>query len=101
VRLVARSPSRVALEARAPAPAVLVLLDAWESGWSARLDGADAPVLRADGAFRAVRVPAGAHRVEFVYFPPRLFEGLALGAVGILGCLLAALKLRPGAPKSI
>lgn len=95
VRLSSRSPSRVVLETRAPAPSVLVLLDAYESGWRARLDGAEAPVLRADGAFRAVRLPAGAHRVEFLHAPPGLREGLLLGAAGLLGFVLVGLKVRP------
>lgn len=94
-RLVSRAPGRVVVETRAPAPAVLVLLDAYESGWRAKLDGADAPVVRADGAFRAVRLPAGAHRVEFVHVPPGLREGLGVGLAGLLGLALAAIRIRP------
>ncbi|HEY1250379.1 MAG TPA: YfhO family protein [Thermoanaerobaculia bacterium] len=94
VRLLGRGPSRLALQATAPAPAFLVLTESWERGWRATVDGADAPVLRADAAFRAVRIPAGAHRVEFRYRPPGLREGLLLGGVGLLGLLLAAVRLR-------
>jgi hypothetical protein len=94
VHLVSRGPSRLALEASAPSPAVLVVMESWERGWRARVDGADAPVLRADAAFRAVRIPAGAHRVELRYEPPGLREGLLLGGVGLLGLLLAARRLR-------
>jgi len=94
-RLVSRSPSRVVLEARASAPGFLVLLDAYESGWRATVDGSPAPVLRADAAFRAVRLPAGTHRVEFSYAPPGLREGLGIGLAGLLGLALAAIRLRP------
>ncbi|HTR02337.1 MAG TPA: YfhO family protein [Thermoanaerobaculia bacterium] len=93
VSLVSRSPSRVVVETRAPAAGYLLLLDAWEAGWSAAVDGAEAPVLRADAAFRAVRVPAGTHRVAFVYAPRGLREGLGLGLAGLLGLLLAARRL--------
>jgi hypothetical protein len=95
VRLIARAPGRVALEAGLPAPGVLVLFDTYEAGWRAKVDGAAAPVLRADAAFRALRLPAGTHRVEFFYAPRGLKEGLGLSVAGILGLVLAALRLRP------
>ena len=47
----------------------LVVSDALAPGWTARLDGKPAPLLRADLAFRAVPVPAGRHRVEMHYNP--------------------------------
>jgi hypothetical protein len=101
--LVARSPGRVVLSARLPGPGVLVLLDAWESGWRATADGADVPVLRADAAFRGVRLPAGEHRVEFRYRAPGLLEGIGIGIAGLLGLVLAAVRLRddPHPPPSL
>jgi hypothetical protein len=55
----------------------LVLTESWDDGWSATLDGREAEVLPANYAFRAVRVPAGAHTVRLVYEP----DGFRLGAV--------------------
>jgi hypothetical protein len=104
VHLVARSSGAVTVVARLPAAGALVLLDAWESGWQATVDGATARVLRADVAFRAVCLPAGEHRVEFTYVAPGLREGILLGVVGLLGLVLAALRLRnepPRAPPAI
>jgi uncharacterized membrane protein YfhO len=91
------------LSARLPGPGVLVLLDAWESGWRATADGADVPVLRADAAFRGVRLPAGEHRVEFRYRAPGLLEGIGIGIAGLLGLVLAAVRLRddPHPPPSL
>ena len=51
------------------AAAYLVVADPYQPWWEARIDGAPAPLLRADGIFRAVPVPAGAHRVSFVFRP--------------------------------
>ncbi|HVQ54131.1 MAG TPA: YfhO family protein [Thermoanaerobaculia bacterium] len=96
VRLAGRVPGRVALEATLPAPGILVLFDSWEAGWRATVDGAPAPVLRADAAFRGVRLTAGSHRVEFSYTPRGVREGLGLGAAGLLGLVLVALRLRTG-----
>ena len=40
-----------------------------ESGWLVTVDGRPARLERANLAFRAVAVPEGRHRVEFVYGP--------------------------------
>ena len=39
------------------------------------MDGAPAPVVRADAIFRGVRVPGGRHQVELRYFTPGLGRG--------------------------
>jgi hypothetical protein len=95
VRAVEYRPGRVVLEARLPAPGVLVVFDAFESGWRASVDGAPAAVERADSAFQGVRLSAGAHRVDLTYRPPGLTEGFLLGAAGVLATILAAIRLRP------
>jgi hypothetical protein len=48
---------------------VLVLADTWYPGWVAELDGQPVEILRADVAFRGVRVAAGEHSVRFLYEP--------------------------------
>jgi uncharacterized membrane protein YfhO len=48
-------------------------------------------VYRANVAFRAVRAPAGRHRIELRYRPRSVAIGLALGAASLLA---AALLLR-------
>ncbi len=93
VRALEYRPGRIALEARLPAPGTLVVFNAFEAGWRARVDGRPAPLTRADGAFQAVRLPQGDHRVELDYRPRGLVEGLLLGAAGVLGTLLAAMRL--------
>jgi hypothetical protein len=93
VRLISRSRSRVELSAELPSNGILVLYNSFERGWNATLNGKPAPVLRADAAFLGVRLPAGTHRVRFEYSPRGLFEGAALGVVGLLGLVLAAIRL--------
>lgn len=53
-----------------PAPAVLYVSEAHHPWWRARVDGAPAEVMRAQIAFMAVRLPAGARRVELTFEPP-------------------------------
>jgi uncharacterized membrane protein YfhO len=57
------------------------------------VDGAPAPIARADYAFMAVAVPAGEHALRLEYHPTQLGRGLALAAV-TLAALAVALAWR-------
>jgi hypothetical protein len=79
--------NRIQVDVTASGPALLVLGELYAPGWRATVDGEPAPVVRADLIFRGVRVPAGAHRVEFRYTTPGLQAGLWLsgGAAAVIG----------------
>ncbi len=94
VTLLSRVPGRVDLTYTSPASGVLVLLDSFARGWSVEVDGTGRPLLRANHAYRAVRVPAGSHRVTFRYRPPGLREGIAISAAGLLGLVFLAGRSR-------
>jgi uncharacterized membrane protein YfhO len=72
----------------------LVLADTDYPGWSATVDGVDAPIFRANLAFRAVQVDAGAHEVRFEYRPGWLLPG---ALVSLLALVVALLLYRLGA----
>jgi hypothetical protein len=94
-RVVARSPDTLTVVSSLPSPGVLVVLEAFDEGWSADVDGRPAEVLRANGLFRAVRLSAGEHRVRFRYLPWSARAGAAaslLGAVAALATLLASAR---------
>lgn len=82
------TPERVRLIARSSAPGLLVLMDRWYPGWSVRVDGRPAELLRANGVFRAVEIPAGEADVEFVFRPRGVAIGSGLTAIGIAACLV-------------
>ena len=75
---------------------LLVLADVHYPGWRATVDGVDAPIHAANVAFRAVSVPAGRHRVEFVYRPDSFRYGLlgTFAGSAILGIMLAGPPVR-------
>jgi hypothetical protein len=79
-RILELRPDRVRVEVTTSHDGWLVLVDAYDPGWRATLDGRAAAVLRANYAFRAVRAPAGTHVIEQVYRPPSVWAGLALSA---------------------
>jgi len=63
---------RVVVEVSAPpGGGWLVLNDVWHPWWFARVDGVEAPILRANVIFRAVAVPEGRHEVRFDFQPLR------------------------------
>jgi hypothetical protein len=83
VRVVSRRLGALAVDARLSAPGVLVVLEAFDSGWRARVDGVQAPVLRANGLFRAVRLPEGRHRVLLTYRSRSAAVGAGLSLLGL------------------
>lgn len=85
---------RVTLPPGAGAGSV-VLRDACYPGWTARVDGAPAPIACEEGFFRAVPAPSGAREVVFEYAPPTVTVGLVITSIGTLIWLaLAILTLR-------
>jgi Bacterial membrane protein YfhO len=68
-RIVAWQADRVEIETMSEIGGVLVLHDGYYPGWQAQIDGRGTAILRADVLFRAVEVPAGAHRVVFRFVP--------------------------------
>jgi len=100
-RILELRPDRVLLEAELNEPGYVVLVDAHDPGWRASVDGEKTEVLRANVAFRAVRVPAGRHLVELVYRPTSVVVGLLVSAVaGLLGLIaltMGVLRVPPGA----
>jgi hypothetical protein len=96
VRRLSEGSNRVSLTVEADRPTVVLLRDTWTPGWTARVDGRPAPVLRANGLHRAVPIPAGSSEVVLSYWPPGLTAGLliALLALAALVALETASALR-------
>jgi hypothetical protein len=69
VDVLERLPDRIVAETESDGPGYLVVVEAFDGGWKATVDGASAAVQRANVAFRAVAVPGGRHRVELLYRP--------------------------------
>jgi hypothetical protein len=79
-RIVEFRADRVRVAAELNARGYVVLVDAHDPGWRATVDGRPAPVLRANLAFRAVRVEAGSHEIVLEYRPWTAVLGAGLSA---------------------
>ncbi len=103
-RITAFTANRVGVEVNSSAPALLVLSEAYHSGWRARVNGQAVPVWPADGLLRAVPVPPGASRVELQFTDPALRRGLVVTVAALVAVLLlvgaSLLHLRRGTARS-
>lgn len=92
------SPGRIVVDVVAAQPGLVVVNDALYTGWTAWVDGAETPILRANGIFMAVPVVAGTHTVTLEYRPGPLTLGMGLSggsAVAmVLGGIARALRGR-------
>jgi uncharacterized membrane protein YfhO len=86
-RLAEDRPERVVAELTSNFPGLLVLTDLYYPGWIAEEGGRRLSILRADGYFRAVALPAGAHRVVFRYRPISFYAGAAASILALLTML--------------
>src|SRR2546428_7944932 len=87
------APEKVRVRVETSQPAVLILLDAFDTGWTATLDhNTPMPIHRANALVRAVIVPEGVHTVTFQYDTPPRRVGTAASLVG--GALFLAMRAR-------
>lgn len=72
-----------------------VFSDIWYPyGWEATVDGQPAEIIRANYVLRAIKVPAGQHKIEF-HFKPKSYETgdkiAMISSIVLIGLLLASL----------
>jgi hypothetical protein len=68
-RVISYANTAIEVEVEAMADGHLVINDPHHPWWRATLDGQKVPILRANGIFRAVPVPAGRHRIHLTFEP--------------------------------
>lgn len=93
-QLISTAANRVIVEIQAPAGGWLLLADTYYPGWGAYVDGVERPVYPAQGLLRAVQLPAGTERVEFVYEPKSFVVGVGLTLLGLALSLWATRRPR-------
>jgi hypothetical protein len=75
---------RVAVKVGLPKDGYVALFDTYNPDWKVDVDGAPAPLMRADGLFRGVHVARGLHVVTYRYRPHALYIGAAISAATAL-----------------
>ena len=91
-------PNRIELETKANQPSILVLSENHYPGWRAYIDGRFTDTLRVDYNLRGVAVPAGEHKIEFIYRPKSVLIGFVISLLALFGLIVApfaAKRLHP------
>lgn len=73
-----RDENRIAADLDLDQSGLVVHASNYSAGWSVWVDGNPAPLVRVDGFLQGVFVPAGHHRLEFIYRPIGFSLGLAM-----------------------
>jgi hypothetical protein len=60
---------------------VLVVMDAWHPNWRAEIDGDEADVIKTNGVFKGVRLPAGKHKLHFFFDSSPYLPGVWISLV--------------------
>jgi hypothetical protein len=71
-----------------PGPRILSFLDADYPGWKAYVDDKPVKIHRAANAFKAVALTPGTHHVRFEFRPWKVYAGLAIGIITLVGCVV-------------
>jgi len=93
VSLVSYGENEVKINATTKNGAYLLLTDTDYPGWQAEVNDRVTRIIRADGIFRAVRLPPGEVLVRFFYFPKSFMYGLLISGLSagiLLGVALIA-----------
>jgi hypothetical protein len=81
------SSDRMGVSFHAAQAGFVQFIESWDRGWSARVNGASAPVLKSNGFWMAVAVPAGDDTVELDFSTPGRRIGLGVSALALLWSL--------------
>lgn len=89
IHVVKRSANAVDLDVDAlSGPRLLLFVDYEYAGWQAFVDGAKAPILTVNDAFKGVCLTPGAHRVRFQFRPLKTYAGAGVSIVSTTALLL-------------
>lgn len=86
VKLVTYKPNALTYETSSEKEGVVVFSEVYYPGWQSFIDGKEVSHGRANYILRAIKVPAGKHKIEFKFDPQSIYttERIAYGAIGIL-----------------
>lgn len=87
-------PEDVRITVEAEVPSIVLVRNAFDTGWTATVDGREAQVLRANHFLQGVAVPPGRHEIRLVYRDASILQGAAASGVVWSLLLVAALSSR-------
>lgn len=95
IQLTEYKPNHLTYSSNSSSPNLAVFSEIYyndNKGWNAYIDGEKTPHIRADYILRALKVPAGQHKIEFKFEPQSFYSGsmISFGASAIIILLVIA-----------
>lgn len=85
VEIINYFPQHIEIKTLSSGPKLLFISDTYNPGWQAYLDGGKVNIYKADGAFRAVFIPAGQHHIDMKYEPKLFYLGMIITLATVAG----------------
>jgi hypothetical protein len=90
MKLIDYQPDHLTYQSGSTASQVAVFSEIYyDKGWKMLIDGVEKPYFRADYVLRAAQIPAGNHKVEFIFHPASYYTGETISLAGSVLLLLA------------
>ncbi len=92
IKLMDYNPDHLTYQAQSATPQVAIFSEIYyDKGWKMLVDGSEHSYFRADYLLRAAAIPAGSHKVEFIFHPASYYTGETIATAGsVLLVLLLA-----------
>ncbi len=94
IELSSYEPNKLVYSVNTSQDQLAVFSEVWygpDKGWKATIDGQPAEIIRANYLLRALKVPAGAQKIEFTFTPKILTGGVAITSISSILIVLATL----------
>lgn len=94
ISLIEYNPQHLVYVSKTPAEQFAVFSEIWygpHKGWKAYIDGKEVPHIRANYVLRAMRIPPGDHRIEFIFKPPSVFLSARISGISSISLWVAFL----------
>lgn len=83
IKLTSYHPDKMVYEYSAPHDVFAVFSEVYyDKGWKAYVDGEEVPIIRADYILRALQLPGGNHKIEFVFDPQSMKISNIISLIG-------------------
>jgi hypothetical protein len=91
-------PDHISIRANVSEGGYIRILESWDEGWSATLDGSPAELVLSDAFAMAVRVRPGDRSIDLCFRTPGATAGWILSALSAIGLLAFRISFRSGGP---
>ncbi len=94
IRITKFSPNKISISFSSDQPGWIAIRQNWYPGWKAILDGKEIiEIQKVDYLFQGIKVPAGMHSLELVYFPNSFLVGVVITSLSFIALIIYFLIL--------